>query len=101
MKIATSGAMTRMVLATARTDAVWFANQRQRRFALLDFGWVVAMSSALARPCRCPARHGPDQQPRTSVHHDRDQKQRQPNLNQCAPMHVADCFVDLVGDHGC
>ena len=34
--MATSGAMTRIVLPTASQLAAWLVNQRQRRFAVLD-----------------------------------------------------------------
>src|ERR1700678_4006807 len=100
--MANNGANTNTTVSTAAPVMTWSTTRRRKAmrgtFFLSDLSRSEVSGSDIG-PRRLAASDGPDQQPRQGVDHDRNQEERQTDLDQSRQVNIARSFAELIGQH--
>src|SRR5271169_1725646 len=87
-----------MTVSTAAPVMTWSVMRRRNAIGGTVCSVTVWAVSAIG-PRRLSASHGPDQQSCQSVDDDRNQEQRQSNLDQCRAVDVSGGLAEFVGQN--
>src|SRR5271156_4616902 len=92
------GTSTRMNVSSATPVITWSVMRRRKAMGAAGCSTVVCVISGIG-PRRLAAGDGPHQQPRQRVDYDRNQEQRQANLDQGGEINIPGSLAELVGQH--
>src|ERR1700678_4540815 len=96
--MANKGTSTIMTVSTAAPVMTWSVMRRRKAIGATVFSAEVLPASGIG-PRRLAASDRPDQQTSESVDYDRDQEQRQTDLDQSGKVDVSGGLAKLIREH--